>query len=952
MAIISEVVAFVSAHLPILIAAILAIHLVRNFTTRGVSKIPGPFLAKISDIWRFVDVARGRAHETHIKLHAQYGQYVRLGPNLVSVQNLDALKTIYGINKGYRKTEFYAVQQQLANGKPTQTLFTTLDEDFHAKIKRPISSLYSMSTLTEFEPFVDSTIDKLLEKLDEFADAGRELDLATWLQYYAFDVIGELTFGKPLGFLDHGQDVGDVMLSLEKMVDYAGMIGQIPWLDHLFIKNPIKRKFGGGSTGAVAQFARQCLEERLHRPEGKIENPSHRDFLTRFLETKKTHPQVVDDRQVFSWTLSNVNAGSDTTAISLRAVLYYLLKNPWTLTKVMNEIVGARENGKLSIPVTWKESQELPYLDAAIKEALRLHPAVGLLLERIVPKAGIQLPDGPFLPEGTVVGINPWVTHRHPAFGDHLESYVPERWLQGEHESLRSYEIRKAEMQGATFTFGAGPRTCIGKNISLLEIYKAIPTLLYTYDISLSCPDKEWDTVNAWFVRQKNIQVKLTKSAVASITSRKRQHKIQHRDLSTAESSIVYEHVAHVPTMMVDEIVLDSVTQDISPPTAADDHSSLNASLLSGPSSLERRSHPNNYGVASESIPDGATLTYAINGSPTIQHTPFILDSTLRSDTEDFQLLFQHFVLQSMPSMAPDDIDLDLFLKYTMPLVLADDLVMRAALALSSAKYMMRDPTSKALHLSRLCHSQLMEAIRIRIITCKAGLDERPVFLCAATILMAVLELTLGSTQSHHIDFATHLILNVLPSSVRQIDRTLYRFLLRACIYIRAETWGCEGPTGLPSDVEKQVANMFQLAAKLEDLDNEGGIRSQIGLLQTAFVTGLLVVSQLARLSASRGCIEDDVERAIQLAALESQIMSWQPPPGSEASDNVRRIWGLWRTGLLVHLYTSPVAQEVCQTWWREKSNACMSDFIQRLKDTSQNPRGLSVLSWPLIMAV
>ncbi|KAK1539162.1 uncharacterized protein CCOS01_00476 [Colletotrichum costaricense] len=286
---------------------------------------------------------------------------------------------------------------------------------------------------------------------------------------------------------------------------------------------------------------------------------------------------------------------------------------------------------------------------------------------------------------------------------------------------------------------------------------------------------------------------------------------------------------------MVDEIVPESVTQHISSVTAADDHSSLDDLLLSEPLSLERRLHPTSSVVASESTSDGATLAYTINVSPTMQHIPIILDSTLRSDTDDFQLLFQHFVLQSMPSMAPDDIDLDLFLKYTMPLVLGDDLVMRAALALSSAK-----------------------------------------------------------------------------------------FLLRACIYIQAETWGCEGPTGLPSDVEKQVANMFQLAAKLEDLDNEGGIRSQIGLIQTAFVTGLLVVPKLARLSASRGCIEDDVERAIQLAALESQIMSWQPPPGSEASDNVRRVWGLWRTGLLVHLYTSPVAQEVYQTWWREKSNAAL----------------------------
>ncbi|EXF81323.1 NUDIX domain-containing protein [Colletotrichum fioriniae PJ7] len=328
-------------------------------------------------------------------------------------------------------------------------------------------------------------------------------------------------------------------------------------------------------------------------------------------------------------------------------------------------------------------------------------------------------------------------------------------------------------------------------------------------------------------------------NATAPNTSRRR-HKIQHRDLSTADSGIIYERVAHGPTRVVDEVVSESVNQHISSVTAADDHSSFDVPLVSGPSSLERRLHPTSSGIASKSMPDSATLAALINVSPTIQHIPFILNSTLKSDTDDFQLLFQHFVLQSMPSIAPDDVDLDLFLKYTMPLVLADDLVMRAALALSSAKYMMRDPTNKALHLSGLCHSRVMEAIRTRITTCKAGLDDRPVFLCAATILMAVLELTHGSTRSHHIDFATHLILNVLPSSVSQIDRTLYRFLLRTCIYLRAETWGCEGPTGLPADVEKQMANMFQLAAKLESLDNEGGIASQIGLLQTAFVTGLV----------------------------------------------------------------------------------------------------------------
>ncbi|KAF7552186.1 hypothetical protein G7Z17_g4509 [Cylindrodendrum hubeiense] len=466
-------------------AIITILHLFRNYFKPGVSDVPGPFLAKISNVWRFIDVARGRAQETHLRLHEKHGPYVRLGPNLVSVFDLDVLKSIYGINKGYTKTSFYEVQQQLANGKPTQTLFTTLDEDFHAKMKRPISSAYSLSSLTEFEVFVDKTIGVMMQKLDGFSKDDKVCDMAMWLQYYAFDVIGELTFSRSLGFLDEGRDIDGIISSLEKMQDYSGKIGQMPWLDYLFIKNPIRRMIGGGSTGAVARFARECLVERLkHQDSSKSDGLARRDFLTRFLEAKEKHPNIVTDAQVFSYTLSNVNAGSDTTAISLRAVIYLTLKHPKVLEKLCKELQDARDAGKLSIPVTWKESQELPYLDAVVKEALRLHPAVGLLLERIVPKGGLQLPNGPLLPAGTVVGVNPWVMHHHPLFGEDPNSFIPERWLSRNGESKEDFDTRRQEMAGATFTFGAGPRTCIGKNISLMEIYKLIPSLLHTYKAS------------------------------------------------------------------------------------------------------------------------------------------------------------------------------------------------------------------------------------------------------------------------------------------------------------------------------------------------------------------------------------------------------------------------------------------------------------------------------------
>lgn len=265
-------------------------------------------------------------------------------------------------------------------------------------------------------------------------------------------------------------------------------IGQMPWLDYLFIKNPIRRLIQGGSTGAVARFARSRLEERL----GDVARASktaavspRRDFLSRFLEAKQEHPQIVNDNQIFSYTVSNMNAGSDTTAISLRAILYYTLRNARAATKLSHELGTAYKEKRITLPVSWKQSQEeLPYLDAVIKEAFRLHPAVGLLLERIVPPGGLQLPNGgPFLPAGTIVGANPWIIHRHPVFGKDVESFVPERWLQAASESSTEFMTRKQQMLRASFTFGAGPRTCIGKNISLLEIYKLIPSLLLTYEV-------------------------------------------------------------------------------------------------------------------------------------------------------------------------------------------------------------------------------------------------------------------------------------------------------------------------------------------------------------------------------------------------------------------------------------------------------------------------------------
>ena len=103
-----QIVQVLSQHwLPILLAAVLA-WLVRNRYHNGLNKYPGPFLASLSDWWRFMDVYKRRPELSHIALHKKYGQVVRLGPNTLSFSDPDALKTIYGLNKGFIKVSLIA----------------------------------------------------------------------------------------------------------------------------------------------------------------------------------------------------------------------------------------------------------------------------------------------------------------------------------------------------------------------------------------------------------------------------------------------------------------------------------------------------------------------------------------------------------------------------------------------------------------------------------------------------------------------------------------------------------------------------------------------------------------------------------------------------------------------------------------------------------------------------
>ena len=167
------------------------------------------------------------------------------------------------------------------------------------------------------------------------------------------------------------------------------------------------------------------------------------------------NPEKFQIGDIYYHTLSNVVAGAETTGISLSAALYFLWKHPQVLAKLRQELDEKSAAGKFQDLVPMKQAAECPYLQAVIKETLRLHPGNGLGLPRVVPAGGLILA-GRYFPEGVCcctlkyiitgaliikqveVGVNAYVAHANrEIFGEDVEAFRPERWLEDQEAVTR-----------------------------------------------------------------------------------------------------------------------------------------------------------------------------------------------------------------------------------------------------------------------------------------------------------------------------------------------------------------------------------------------------------------------------------------------------------------------------------------------------------------------------------
>lgn len=292
---------------PLLIPLLLLLSVLRARYLSPLRRLPGPFLASISPLWKVLSTALGHTHLDHIALHRRHGPVVRTGPNSVSLSSPSAARLILAAGKGFRKTSFYAVFPPAEN----PDIFTEIDEDAHARKKKFANVPYGMAAMQQLSPFIDDVVDLLASKLDEFAAGPRHVvvvDLGAWLHYFAFDVLGEVAFSRSFGFLAEGRDVDGAIAAIDRSQAYNGVVGQVPWADYLLRKNPLWRLVPGlVDAGRNAPITKIALGEmRRRRPFGKDtggqvrSDDGRRDLMASLIQGHLRDPQRFTEGDVFA----------------------------------------------------------------------------------------------------------------------------------------------------------------------------------------------------------------------------------------------------------------------------------------------------------------------------------------------------------------------------------------------------------------------------------------------------------------------------------------------------------------------------------------------------------------------------------------------------------------------------------------------------------------------------
>jgi cytochrome P450 len=386
--------------------------------------------------------------------------------------------------KGPKKSEY--LRELLGEG-----IFAVDNEKWYRQ-RKTASNLFTTRALRES---MTSTIQRHLVVLERIfsraAEAHDTLDMFRLLNRFTMEAFTEIGFGVHMNCLESDQE-HPFQTAFDRSQQFLALRFIRPsW----FWKT--QRLLGVGAEGQLQQdmkvinstifdIVTKTLQQRA---KGAVDpdDKAAKDIISLFLDdlnkAENVDESCFDPSYLRDIVVNFIIAGRDTTAQALSWFFYCLSRNAQVETKIREELAAKLpqlQNGQCS--PSMDDVSELTYVEAALRETLRLYPSVPIVSKEAVHDA--VLSDGTFIAAGSMAALPMYALGRMPhVWGPDAAEFKPERWIDSATGKLTSVSAFKF------VAFNAGPRLCLGKNLAMLEMKLIVASLLSKYHVELQRPE-------------------------------------------------------------------------------------------------------------------------------------------------------------------------------------------------------------------------------------------------------------------------------------------------------------------------------------------------------------------------------------------------------------------------------------------------------------------------------
>lgn len=425
------------------------------------------------------------------------GHTFRYRPDSVLINTPTAYRHLFGPKGNVKKSVYYNVWPRNVD---VLTTWNSTTIDVHARKRRVLNQAFSADALKDAEPFVLSNAERWCQLISDEASKGQDgwsdsLNMADWVNWLVFDILGDLCFGKSFDMKEPGSNLRFVPHMMAEFLVIMHPLAFSPFAKFWAWAKPrgLDYLLTFASPSSLLNweaFVEKCLNDRTKMAAelGKAGNTDHghKDFFHHLFHAvdPETGERGFPLDELYGEAESLIIAGSDTTAIIVSAMFFYLARNRAVQEKLTKEILSVFSSSDEI--KTGPKLGSCRYLRAFIQEALRMTPPVSAEPSRTVMRGGTTA-DGHYFPEGVDVSVGLYcLSYSKDVFSEPFK-FKPERWIVGDDGSTKE-SVELAEAGFCAFSYGS--RGCPGKQVAWIEMTIVMAKIVFDFEVK---PDPKSD---------------------------------------------------------------------------------------------------------------------------------------------------------------------------------------------------------------------------------------------------------------------------------------------------------------------------------------------------------------------------------------------------------------------------------------------------------------------------